>query len=59
MKRAFIWMKEGKTCVLEADRVEYDHDTAIVFIYKGTSVVGVFDMASISCAYVTEQKKGD
>lgn len=42
---------------LEADKIEENGD--FFFVYKGSELVGIFDMGFVQCIYKTKAKGGE
>ncbi len=57
MYRVIVKTTTEITSNLEADRIEESGD--FFFVYKGSEIVGVFDMGVVQCIYRTKSKGGD
>ena len=55
MKRCVVRFK-GDYCNIEADMI--CREESVVFVYKGTELVGVFGLGYVDAIWLTE-KKGD
>lgn len=56
MKRCVVRFNKGEFCNIEATMIS--RDEGIVYVHKGTELVGVFDLGYVDAIWLTE-KKGD
>lgn len=56
MKRCVVRFNKTEFCNIEADMIF--REDSIVFVCRGTELVGVFDLGYVDAVWLTE-KKGD
>jgi hypothetical protein len=56
MKRCVVKFNKTEFCNIEADMIS--REDSIVFVHRGTELVGVFDLGCVDAIYLTA-KKGD
>lgn len=56
MKRCVVKYNKNEFCNIEATMLS--REDSIVFVHKGTELVGVFDLGYVDAIWLTE-KKGD
>lgn len=56
MKRCVVRFNKTEFCNIEADMI--CREDSIVFVFRGTELVGVFDLGYVDAIWLTE-KKGD
>lgn len=57
MKKAFISLKNGFTCLLDCDLMVRDEEKGVLNIWGERSLSGTFLLEEVSFAYATEQRK--
>lgn len=57
MKKAFVALKCGITCLLDCDLLYRDEENGILNIWGERSLSGTFLLDEVKFAYATEQKK--
>lgn len=57
MKKAFISLKNGFTCLLDCDLMVRDEENGVLNIWGERSLNGTFLLEEVSFAYATEQRK--
>ncbi len=57
MKKAYISLKDGITCLLDCDLMVRDEEKGVLNIWGERSLVGTFLLEEVKFAYTTEQRK--
>lgn len=57
MKKAYISLKDGITCLLDCDLMVRDEEKGVLNIWGERSLNGTFLLEEVKFAYATESKK--